>query len=436
MKQILIVDDETNFLLSLQDGLQGSDDRFAISTAGNGKEAMAVLAKGEIDLVITDIKMPDMDGLELLAKMSVNHPDVPVIVMTAFGSSAIEEKLENMGAFRYIEKPIDFDTLIDRVNEGLAAAEKGRISGVSLSSFMQLLNLDKKTCTLRVSCGDMLGTLFFLDGELMNAFTDTLTSQEAALEIATWEPVEIEIQNFCRQPEKVIDAPLGYILIESARMKDERSEKAKGTNVDGEQVSSAPEPEPEEEAAAPEEKGAQDAASIEKQVAGLDFEFTPGGSADSPPPATTEPVSPPPVTQPVSPSSAVPAGAQEVDPATLQAEPETVIPPAVEPLLAAIGSMDGVVRAVVQTTQGIMLAEVASGGILKPFLHFVLAEAANLNRDLGFSSPRTLILNRDTGDKLLIVTGPAVIVGLEISNETDALTISDSLRPMVRRIVL
>ncbi len=415
MKQILIVDDETNFLLSLEDGLRGFNDTFVISSAGNGKEAMAVLGKGGIDLVITDIKMPEMDGLELLAKMSVSNPDVPVIVMTAFGSSAIEEKLETMGAFQYIEKPIDFDLLIDKVNEGLAAAEKGRITGVSLASFMQLLSLDNKTCTLNVSSGSKVGTVFFRDGELLNAFTDTLTDQDAALEIGTWDPVEIEIQHLCRQREKVIEAPLGYILIESARLKDERAEIAAGGEKE--------ELEKDDNA----QDSANDIAAAEEKIDGLDFteSLVPEG-------AVVREVDPVTITKPAD----LPAGAQEIDPASLQSQPDAGVPPALEPLFDAIHTLDGVIRLVVQQKDGTVLAEESSGSILSPFIAFVLMEAVNLNNDLGFSEPRSMILNKDTGEKVLIVPGTMVVVGLEVTNDAAAATITDSLRPIVRRVKL
>ena len=415
MKQILIVDDETNFLLSLEDGLRGFNDTFVISSAGNGKEAMAVLGKGGIDLVITDIKMPEMDGLELLAKMSVSNPDVPVIVMTAFGSSAIEEKLETMGAFQYIEKPIDFDLLIDKVNEGLAAAEKGRITGVSLASFMQLLSLDNKTCTLNVSSGSKVGTVFFRDGELLNAFTDTLTDQDAALEIGTWDPVEIEIQHLCRQREKVIEAPLGYILIESARLKDERAEIAAGGEKE--------ELEKDDNA----QDSANDIAAAEEKIDGLDFteSLVPEG-------AVVREVDPVTITKPAD----LPAGAQEIDPASLQSQPDAGVPPALEPLFDAIHTLDGVIRLVVQQKDGTVLAEESSGSILSPFIAFVLMEAVNLNNDLGFSEPRSMILNKDTGEKVLIVPGTTVVVGLEVTNDAAAATITDSLRPIVRRVKL
>ena len=416
MKQILIVDDETNFLLSLEDGLRGFNDSFSISSAGNGKEAMAVLSKGGIDLVITDIKMPEMDGLELLAKMSVTNPDVPVIVMTAFGSSAIEEKLESMGAFQYIEKPIDFDLLIDKVNEGLAAAEKGRITGVSLASFLQLLNLDKKTCTLQVTSEGKVGNLFFHDGEILNAFTDTLTAQDAALEIASWDPVEIEIQHFCRLREQSIEAPLGYILIESARMKDERAEKAE------KEAAGQSEAEPSSG-----QEEIKDSSDLEAKVESLDF-----GETALPEGAVIREVDP----ATIAPPADLPSGAQEIDPASLASAPEPGVPPTVLPLLETVKSLDGVLRAVLQQADGSLIAEEGKGSVLSPFITTLLAETAKLNNDLGFSAPRSLILNRGNGEKLIIVPGPQVVVGLEVSNDAAAAVISDSLRPMVRRISL
>lgn len=396
MKKILIVDDENNFLLSLEDGLKEFSESFSIATAHNGKEAVAVMDREEVDLVITDIKMPDMDGFELLAHLSAAHADIPVIVMTAFGSSEIEERLDSLGAFQYIEKPIDFDVLIEKVNEGLAAAEKGHITGVSLASFMQLLSLDKKTCTLNVSSGEHVGTIFFFEGELMNAFTETLQGQEAALEIACWDPVEIEIQHLCRQREKIIDAPLGFVLIESARMKDERKEReAGGGELDKDEKKKKTE--------APAEGVAQ--------------EIDPASLAQ--PAETAEGI------------------AQEIDPASLASEPEgPEIPPAITPMFDALTSMDGVTRLAILNREGLLLAEHQNGSEFGPYITILLSETEKLNDDLGISAPQSLVINKRTGSKILIVPGPQIILGIELSNDASAGKIADGMRPMVQRINL
>ena len=119
MKNVLIVDDEKPFLLSVTDGLAAYAKDFAVLTAINGKEAIKVLGSSEVNLVVTDLRMPKMDGFELLAHMSGNYPDIPVIVMTAYGTPEIEERLQKMGTFHYLEKPLDLNVLADKITDAL-----------------------------------------------------------------------------------------------------------------------------------------------------------------------------------------------------------------------------------------------------------------------------------------------------------------------------
>ena len=116
MKKILIVDDERPFLESLQDGIATYSDQLNVICANNGQEALAVLKKEKIDLLVTDLHMPVMDGFELLAHVSKQDPYLPVIVMTAFGTPEIEEKIANMMAFHYLEKPLDLTPSPKRLN--------------------------------------------------------------------------------------------------------------------------------------------------------------------------------------------------------------------------------------------------------------------------------------------------------------------------------
>src|SRR5512142_2655153 len=111
MKTVLIVDDERSFLLSLDAGLRPYADSFTTVTASNGQEALETLARGKVDLVVTDLNMPEMDGFELLAVMTRSHPEIPVMIMTAYSTPAIKSRVEAIGAFRIHEKPIDLKTL-------------------------------------------------------------------------------------------------------------------------------------------------------------------------------------------------------------------------------------------------------------------------------------------------------------------------------------
>ena len=120
MKHVLIVEDEKTVQLTLLDGLRKYEKDFRVLTAENGKVAKEVIEKLPVDLVVTDLKMPGMDGFELLSLIRKDHPYIPVIVMTAFGNPELEKWLESVGIFAYLEKPIDFTELTNKILSALA----------------------------------------------------------------------------------------------------------------------------------------------------------------------------------------------------------------------------------------------------------------------------------------------------------------------------
>ncbi len=110
METILVVDDEKNYLLILRAVLE--DEGFEVLTALSGHEALAIQKTSDVDLVLTDMKMPAMDGIELLEHIKSIDPDLPVIMMTAHGT--VDKAVEAMqkGAYSYLLKPFDNDRLI------------------------------------------------------------------------------------------------------------------------------------------------------------------------------------------------------------------------------------------------------------------------------------------------------------------------------------
>ncbi|MBI5552522.1 MAG: sigma-54-dependent Fis family transcriptional regulator [Desulfobacterales bacterium] len=110
MDTILIVDDEKNYPLILSAVLQ--EEGFETLTANSGQEALEVLTHSDVDLVLTDMKMPKMDGIELLQNIKTKDAELPVIMMTAYGT--VEKAVEAMqkGAYSYILKPFDNEQLI------------------------------------------------------------------------------------------------------------------------------------------------------------------------------------------------------------------------------------------------------------------------------------------------------------------------------------
>jgi two-component system NtrC family response regulator len=118
METILIVDDEKNYPRIL--GAVLEEEGFEIQTANSGKKALEILEASDVDLVLTDMKMPSMDGIELLEKIKTRDPELPVIMMTAYGT--VDKAVEAMqkGAYSYILKPFDNERLILYVNKAIA----------------------------------------------------------------------------------------------------------------------------------------------------------------------------------------------------------------------------------------------------------------------------------------------------------------------------
>ncbi len=222
---VLIVDDEAIFCSIAADGLRASALGCEVLTAGNGREALEVLARQPVDLVVTDLRMPELDGLELLSELMRRSPRLPVIVMTAYGTPAMEERVERDGAVAYLEKPIDFDQLRETIAELLQRAT-GHLSGISLASFLQLLQLERKSARLTLTFPHGKGTLTFVDGALVHAELDDRYGEEAALALLAPGPSPaIEIFALGAVPTTTVRTPLAHLLLEAARVSDEAGDE-------------------------------------------------------------------------------------------------------------------------------------------------------------------------------------------------------------------
>ena len=225
IKNILIVDDEKLFLKSVTDGLKAYEkkNKFKALTAPNGKEALNILNSQDIALLITDLRMPEMDGLTLISHAHNRFPALPIIVMTAFGSPEIENQVKSLGILHYLEKPIGFDEFRDHVLHELSQKKRGRIEGITLASFLQLIWMEKTTCTLIVKDKDNAGTLTIFNGELQNAECDGEEGREAALRILSWQNVSIEMDDAFTPSREPLHISIEEILLESFRRQDEEN---------------------------------------------------------------------------------------------------------------------------------------------------------------------------------------------------------------------
>jgi len=180
-RNILIVDDESAILDFLRDGLSSYLDRFNVYTASSGDEALRIMDGHRITLLITDIRMPIMDGFELIRDAKAKNPDTRFIVMTAYGSDEIFEKSMEYGAIDYIKKPFDFDLFSRKMFRALEPAKGFRASsfhGFHLTDALQLVHMVRKSQTIRVKTefGDECW-IHLKDGEVVPGYeVPTLSS--------------------------------------------------------------------------------------------------------------------------------------------------------------------------------------------------------------------------------------------------------------------
>ena len=120
--KLLLVDDEVKFLEWIAKRLELKD--IDVTTATNGQEAIASAEKGLFDVAVVDFKMPGMDGAQVLKALKDNHKYLEIIMLT--GHATIDSAVEctKLGAFKYLEKPYDFEKLVEVIKEAYEARLK------------------------------------------------------------------------------------------------------------------------------------------------------------------------------------------------------------------------------------------------------------------------------------------------------------------------
>jgi len=220
---VLIVDDEELFLRAVVDGFAGSTPDLTVLTAKNGKLAAQILDAHRVDLVVTDLKMPEMDGYGLLSHLSRHHPSIPAIVMSAFGTPEIESRLRDQGVTCVLAKPFNFPLLQKSIAEALSATASGNPTGISLDTFLDMIQIERETCTVLVESKEGEGLLHFKEGQLIQAQVGKSSGDAAALAILAWDEPTIELLKARTPPRGQSIQSLPSLLLEAFRLKNESS---------------------------------------------------------------------------------------------------------------------------------------------------------------------------------------------------------------------
>ena len=224
IRNVLFVDDDQEMLQALKEGLEKYRDTFSVVLAKDGYDAVSKLKQNTISLVVTDLKMPNMDGFSLLAHIMEKYPEIPVIIITGYSTSEMKRLAQEGGAVGYISKPFLIEDLAKHIMKTLRKeSDGGTLHGVSSGLFLLLMEMEERTCTIRLAVRESGNgcVLFFRDGELLDARVEELQGLDAAYLIFSWDEVTLSIQNECPQKDNRINSDLQPIILEAMRLKDE-----------------------------------------------------------------------------------------------------------------------------------------------------------------------------------------------------------------------
>ncbi len=227
MKRVLVVDDEDDMLWMLQRNLNKGMSDVEILAAGSGEEALAVLSDKKIHLVITDINMPGMNGLDLLIEINNRYPDTGVIIMTAYPSNSFEHQAMAGGSLRFVEKPFDISDMREIVGNALKTSDgfQGTLDGIDLIDIVQFNGLSKATSALKVTTDEQEGMIFFKKGEVVHAMCDDTSGEKAFFKILEFQGGTLQNIKGVEPPVVSIYKNLESLLFESALRNDEETSK-------------------------------------------------------------------------------------------------------------------------------------------------------------------------------------------------------------------
>ncbi|MFN2166605.1 MAG: response regulator [Anaerolineae bacterium] len=123
-KRILIADDEARVLLILHDSLKKLGDGYEIATAHDGLEALQLALDGPFDLVISDLRMPGLSGVELARRIKAARPGTEFIWITAYGCYNVADECAHLGILTCLDKPLEIREIRKRVKEALRGLDQ------------------------------------------------------------------------------------------------------------------------------------------------------------------------------------------------------------------------------------------------------------------------------------------------------------------------
>ena len=234
---VLIVDSDEEVVLGLKESLSEISSDYNVLTADDGKDALEIIENERLGLVILDVQISGINGLQLLSKLREKGIWLPIIITTDSNMDENDGRLVEFGIVDFIKKPFIPEKAAIRIDEIMKNKEKkDLIKNLSLPSILQLIEMEKRTGLLTIKIGSDKGRIFFKNGKLMDVQMKGISSEDALEKFinSLYEDREISIQYINHRKDRKINMSLMQIVMEASRIKDEKglSRKNAGTEED------------------------------------------------------------------------------------------------------------------------------------------------------------------------------------------------------------
>jgi CheY-like chemotaxis protein len=226
-QKILILDDEQDILEIYQEILARLPSQPEIHTADTGMRAIALLESEPFKLLLVDLRMPTMDGFQVLAIVRRRFPALRVVVMTAADDEQFRARAYAMGIDLYLEKPKtgkEIINFVDCIESMLEREDRGGFRGVQSKTLVDIIQLEcltQSSIILRVQSSSGEGRFWIQKGEIIDAATGELLGKDAFLEMLRWKAGSFEILPSEAPRPRTIFSSYENLLMETAQTLDE-----------------------------------------------------------------------------------------------------------------------------------------------------------------------------------------------------------------------
>jgi DNA-binding response OmpR family regulator/predicted regulator of Ras-like GTPase activity (Roadblock/LC7/MglB family) len=219
------VDDDASVVMMCTEILQEAG--FEAEGTSGGTEAIERCQKEDFDLLLIDLKMPGLNGLEVLRAVKESDPDIAAIIITGYGTLESAVEAMRLGAQEYLNKPFDGNRLVTAVQQVLAkkiqasAVVKGNLREMSLTSIVSINCNERNQARLRVRRRGREAVLFFEDGQIVHMALDSQEGEEVIYELLSWEEGVFELEQDVPPPKRTVTTDWSGLVLEGLRRIDE-----------------------------------------------------------------------------------------------------------------------------------------------------------------------------------------------------------------------